>query len=149
MNILFRNIVRAVIVHDNKMLIAQMKGAHSFLPGGGVEPGEGAKNALARELYEELGVECQIGRFLGVVETHRTDEHGRLHHEISHLFEASSDNLQSLIAPKSLEAHLEFYWIEFSSDSIKRNNVLPTVLQEHIVSLKTANRSEWITTFEL
>ncbi|MBD2862815.1 NUDIX domain-containing protein [Paenibacillus oceani] len=149
MNILFRNIVRAVIVHDNKMLIAQMKGAHSFLPGGGVEPGEGAKNALARELYEELGVECQIGRFLGVVETHRTDELGRLHHEVSHLFVASSDHLQSHNAPNSVEAHLEFYWIEFSTDSIKRNNVLPTVLQEHIVSLKTANRSEWITTFEL
>lgn len=149
MNILFRNIVRAIIVHDNNILIARMKGAHSFLPGGGVEPGEGVRNALVRELYEELSVECQIGRFLGVVETHRTDEQGRLHHEISHLFEANSNHLNSHIAPDSVEDHLEFYWIDFSAESLKRHNVLPHILQEHIVNLKTANGCEWLTTFVL
>jgi len=65
----FRHIARAVIVKDNKILIAKMKGAHSFLPGGGVELGEGSKSALQRELQEELGIEsCSVSRFLGAME---------------------------------------------------------------------------------
>jgi 8-oxo-dGTP pyrophosphatase MutT (NUDIX family) len=147
MDIKFRHIVRAVIVHENKILIARLKGAHSFLPGGGVEPGEGAKNALKRELYEELGVEGSIGRFMGGVETHRVDEKGILQHEVSHLFEVSSDYLKSYSTPMSLEEHLEFYWIDLSTESIKQHDVLPQVLQEQIVRLKVGQECAWITTF--
>lgn len=41
----FRHVVRDVIVHQNRVLIVRLKGAHSFLPGGGVEVGEGFKSA--------------------------------------------------------------------------------------------------------
>jgi ADP-ribose pyrophosphatase YjhB (NUDIX family) len=146
MEVNFRQIARAVIVHENRILIARLKGAHSFLPGGGIELGEGAQNALKRELQEELGVECTITRFMGVVETHRADEKGILQHEISHLFEVSSD-LTSCSAPISLEEHLEFYWIDLSTESLKENNVLPKVLQEHLVKLKVEQDCAWITTF--
>lgn len=54
MSIQFRHIARAVVVSDGQILIARMKGAHSFLPGGGIEHGEGAVTALKRELREEL-----------------------------------------------------------------------------------------------
>lgn len=56
------------------------------LPGGRVEFGEAAKDGLARELQEELGVTLQIGRLIWVVENFFTylDEQ---HHEVAFYFD--------------------------------------------------------------
>lgn len=53
-------------------------------PGGKVRPGESARAALERELYEELGVTVEVGRFIGSVEfAHRERRYEAL------VFEAS------------------------------------------------------------
>jgi len=59
-------VVAAVIERDNLILIGQRKprGRHALkweFPGGKVEPGEGLRAALQRELREELGIAAQIG----------------------------------------------------------------------------------------
>jgi ADP-ribose pyrophosphatase YjhB (NUDIX family) len=58
---------RAVIVHENKLLVVAI-GNHGFyaLPGGHVDWGEDIQIALKRELVEELGIEPVIGRLLYV-----------------------------------------------------------------------------------
>jgi 8-oxo-dGTP diphosphatase len=71
-------VVAAVIVEAGRVLIDRRKagthlaGAWEF-PGGKVEPGEDPKDALARELREELGIEAAVG---DVVEAtfHRYEE---------------------------------------------------------------------------
>jgi 8-oxo-dGTP diphosphatase len=66
------NVVAAVIERDGLVLICQRKGgrhAHKWeFPGGKVEPGEEPRDALARELREELAIEARIGE-----ELHRTE----------------------------------------------------------------------------
>jgi 8-oxo-dGTP diphosphatase len=51
------------------LLIQRAKGAYTglwSLPGGHVEPGETAKQAAAREVMEETGIEAEIGGLLDV-----------------------------------------------------------------------------------
>jgi len=59
-------VVAAVILSDGKILACQRHRTDAFglkweFPGGKVRPGETAKEALVRELREELGVEAEIG----------------------------------------------------------------------------------------
>jgi len=59
-------VVAAVIIEAGRVLLSQRKpgshlaGAWEF-PGGKVEPGEDPRRALARELDEELGIDCTVG----------------------------------------------------------------------------------------
>ena len=57
---------RAVIIHENKLLVVRHGEDVDFaaLPGGHLELGEDVKECLNREIIEELGVQPVIGRLL-------------------------------------------------------------------------------------
>lgn len=62
-----RHRVGALIVRNNKVLLIYRRkpsGVYYVLPGGGVEAGETPKEALAREMKEEAGIDCQVGELL-------------------------------------------------------------------------------------
>ncbi|PFK31217.1 DNA mismatch repair protein MutT [Bacillus cereus] len=120
----FHHIVRGVIIKDNKLLIANYKGHYSFLPGGHVELGEPAECALIRELKEEIGIECEVKRFLGVIENEWQDSE-TLHYEINHVFEVDSKDLHSDITPISKESHLEFHWIILNHENLITYKIMP------------------------
>lgn len=68
----------AVLVEDGHVLLTQRKaGAHLAgmweFPGGKAEPGEDPRDALRRELVEELGIDCEIGDVVDVA-FHRYEE---------------------------------------------------------------------------
>lgn len=72
----FHHLARGIFIKDNKVLLAQAKGdENTFLPGGHVEFGESAKEALVREIREEIGITCTVHEFLGVVE-HKWEKKG-------------------------------------------------------------------------
>lgn len=66
-------VVAALIERSGEVLVARRKeqgeraGLWEF-PGGKVEPGEGERAALARELREELGVRVQVGELYARLE---------------------------------------------------------------------------------
>ncbi|MPY67762.1 NUDIX domain-containing protein [Deinococcus sp. SDU3-2] len=108
-------LARAVIENDGHVLLAQAQGhAHTFLPGGHVEPGEGLRTCLARELAEEMGLHVEIGAYLGVIEQGWQDGSWGRHHELNHLFAAASPGLTRLQAVMSREPHLTFAWVPVS-----------------------------------
>ena len=61
--------VGGIAVHDGYLLVEHnTRHGHCFVPGGRVEYGESAAEALARELYEELGEEVEVGRLVLVTD---------------------------------------------------------------------------------
>jgi len=61
-------VTAAIIRKDNKVLIAKRKralmGSPWEFPGGKAENNETLQECLKRELYEELGIEVEVGAFL-------------------------------------------------------------------------------------
>ena len=110
--IVFHYLARGVVIVDGMILLVHQIGANNtFLPGGHIEKRESAKQALVREIQEELGVCPTIKRFLGAVE-HAWLEDTLTNHEINLVFEVEIEGLVSDAPPTSLEPHLEFLWVE-------------------------------------
>jgi ADP-ribose pyrophosphatase YjhB (NUDIX family) len=69
----------AAIIRESKILLVMRKRTpeanHWGLPGGKVEPGERAEDAIVREIGEELGIAIQLGRWICTVD-HRDDDAG-------------------------------------------------------------------------
>ncbi len=62
---------RAIIVDNNHILLNECRsepGLYYTLPGGSVNPGESAREALAREMQEEDGLAVEVGKLLLVYE---------------------------------------------------------------------------------
>ncbi|NLN19999.1 MAG: NUDIX domain-containing protein [Firmicutes bacterium] len=107
----FRYLVRAWIASGHYVLVAHDIGADvAFLPGGRIEYGEPARDALQREIMEKIGVLAQIGDFVGACEAVR-EQDGRLYCEINLVFACHVPGVDKDATVKSLEDNLEFLWI--------------------------------------
>ncbi len=66
----------AVIVRDGDVLLSRLAPSISetelwTLPGGGIDFGEHPDDAVVREVHEETGLDCQVGRPLWIGSAHR------------------------------------------------------------------------------
>ncbi|MEO4055123.1 NUDIX domain-containing protein [Solibacillus sp. CAU 1738] len=137
----FHHLARGIFIKDNNVLLAQATGyTNTFLPGGHIEFGESAKDALMREIAEELGITCTVGNFLGVIE-HRWEKKGILHCEINQVFEAKSDELILNVNPKSSESHLKFFWC--SAVELDNINLQPYPFRKLIKKYLNGNKDIW------
>ena len=115
-------IARGVCVRDGKLLLCRAKGgASTYLPGGHIEFGETGRQALVREVKEELGVESSTGAFLGVVENTFL-QHGKPHAEINLVYELELGNGE-LPPLNSQEDWIEFEWCDLNR--LDEANLLP------------------------
>jgi len=108
-------LARGVCVMDGQLLVCHTKGAdNTYLPGGHVDFGETVKDALVREIKEELGLKSSVGRFLGACD-HSFLQKGKRHCEVNLVFELEVEGVEPGVQPKSQEDYIEFLWEDISA----------------------------------
>ncbi len=138
-------ISRGVCVADGRLLLCRRRNAsRSYLPGGHIEPGEGARTALRRELLEELGQPAKVGRFIGAVEHLFCDDNGKSVHEINLIFEVRVPRLRPDRPPVSAEEKIGFEWIRLSA--LPRSDLEPWPLRRRLRAWLGAASSGWDST---
>lgn len=129
--------VAAIALHEGQLLLHRGVNEQTWsLPGGRVEAMEKAREALARELSEELGIEAEIGRLLWIVENFYLDE-GEQYHELGLYFRvqlpASVSISNQAFAGIEQQKGLIFQW--FALEEIEKLPLNPSVLAAHLRQL--------------
>lgn len=119
-------IARAVVFHGERVLLCRnVKSGYHYLPGGHVEFGEPAAEALRREFTEETGVHVDVGTLLLTHEQVFND--GRKdHHEINLVFSAEMQSGGDHVP--SLEHEIAFDWA--AMDKLDALDLRPRLLRE-------------------
>ncbi len=134
--------VCAIMISDGKILaMHDDRAPYYFLPGGRVQMGETAEQAVIREMQEELGVSPKIIRPLWLNQAFFTEEVDNLdYHEICiyFLLDISNTDLLSKGSAFTLNegthAH-KFEWLEFGR--LKDEYFYPLFLKKEIYNLPT------------
>ena len=108
-------IARGVAQRGSHVLLCRdTKRGYFYLPGGHVEPGERAPEALTREFLEETGLDATPGPLLAVAE-HLFEQRGKPRHEVNAVFHVEHLGIEEGEDVPSLEPGLEFRWVDLAS----------------------------------
>ncbi len=119
-------IARGLVAAKSRILLCRnRKHGYCYLPGGHIEPGETAAEALAREFLEETGLSVQVGPFL-LANENIFEQRGKPKHEFTVLF-----HVEHAVGPwpdpiPSLEDKLAFEWVEIAA--LPESELLPPAL---------------------
>lgn len=126
--------VAALFVRNNKVLVELGPGCHHYcLPGGRVQFGETAEEAIAREIKEELNANIEIVRCLYVHQCFFPLGENAKCHEIAFYFLVEAPTVSNEQIFKSLDGDSTFYWVE--TEKLKNMKFFPLCIKDNIDNL--------------
>lgn len=115
--------VYAIVSRQNnrEICLVQAPNGAYFLPGGEIEQGENHEIALKRELLEELGASCQLGKYLGQADEYFYSRHRDTHYyNPAYLYVAEQINFDH--APLEDFNNIEWFSVENAIEKLKRGS---------------------------
>ena len=131
-------IARGVCIMDGQILLCHGKKSRlTYLPGGHVDFGETARQALVREIAEETGLKSDAGRFLGCCE-HTFIQNGEPHAEINLVFELTIEGISPQTPVTATEDWIAFKWHPL--DKLAEANFEPAALGEKLTTFESTRQ---------
>ena len=133
--------VCGIIINGDKLLaMKDCKSPYYYLPGGRVQFGETAEDAILRELNEELSIIAKIDRPLFLVQSYFNEDVTKVdYHEIClyFLIDISSTSLPTydFIGTETAKKQ-QFYWLDFAT--VKSSYLYPLFIKERIDNLPSS-----------
>ncbi|TMU87512.1 NUDIX domain-containing protein [Bacillus sp. BHET2] len=135
-----RNSAKAIIIHNNKILLTKNKDAQGYFylfPGGGQEHGETLDEALRRECIEEIGSSVKVGELLHIREyIGKNHEHSSFDYDVHQVefyfrttLEVELENSEPPTNPDSHQVGIE--WIDLQKFTKLR--VYPQKIIEYLL----------------
>ncbi|MDB5539823.1 MAG: mutT [Devosia sp.] len=125
----------AIILREGHVLVTRgVRETVWYLPGGRVEWGESTREAVEREIVEELGTQGEIGDLAIVLENFFALD-GQRWHELAYYFSASLPEsfpfrVDGEVCHRSLDGvgEIEFKWVRAEAEMLRASNFRPDAL---------------------
>lgn len=138
---IFRYSIKAIIIKDNKLLVESCdygRGRFCKLPGGGHQWGETMKDALIREVKEELGLDVTPKRLLlardYIAKNHNSKLDEPHFHQSELIFECEVADFSKLGSGTELDGDAqEIKWIEL--DALQSSDFVPKAIIPYLFRL--------------
>ncbi len=106
-------IVRGFALNGGRLLLCRAQAGYFYLPGGHIEFGESATDALIREFAEETGLPISVGPLLLTTEARFTQD-GTDRHELNLMFHVEHAGPWPDTVP-SREDDIGFEWVDLAA----------------------------------
>lgn len=117
----------ALVIHDNRLLVAQNDKFDCFyIVGGGIHEDESSVEAVVRELYEETGYRFEIERLIFIQERFFKVENNR-HHEVVFFYLMKDADIKLQNGMNTDQLNEKLYWIPM--EKLKNINLVPAFLK--------------------
>ncbi len=133
-NYTLRKSARAILLDNEGNMATQYLSTYTYhkLPGGGIDPGETAEEALKREVLEEVGCDCELIKPIGVTIEYR-NKYNMIHISYAFVAKVIGEIGQPALEEGEIEEGQSTLWLPPSEVLAKMETDTPGKFEGHFI----------------